>query len=69
MSQMYALFESFNKMNAFAYDLSFLQILCDFSKFDDDALLRYITQIENTDQDNPILETTEQINIGTTENP
>jgi len=42
MSQMYALFENFNKMNAFAYDLSFLQILCDFSKFDDDALVRYI---------------------------
>jgi len=55
--------------DGFAYDLSFLQILCDFSKFDDDALLRYIAQIENIGQENPILETTEEINIGTTENP
>ena len=69
ISEMYALFQKFNKMNAFAYDLCFLQLLHDFSVYDDKSLTQYIAQIESVGQGNPILETTEQINIGTLANP
>ena len=42
MSEMYALFQKFNKMNAFAYDLCFLQLLYEFSVNDAKSLRQYV---------------------------